>query len=351
MKSKKMCIIILGIIVMLLAGAGSVTVIVDPFFHYHAPMEWQSYSLYNQRYQNDGITRHFEYDAMITGTSMTENFKTSQCNELFEVNSIKVPYSGASYEELNEAISRAIDYNSDLKMVVMGIDTSRLFVDKDYMRYEDYPEYLYDNNVFNDVNYFFNKEILLGDTFDALRASLNGKESTTFDAYSNWDADAVYGAEAVLSIYERPEKSEEPMVLTEEDKNTLQETFRQNLVSTIEANPEIDFYLFFPPYSILYWDSMNQENGMERYIEGQKLAIEMLVPYDNVHLFSFYEEYEMICDLDNYKDWLHYSQKVSDQIMQWMCGGNYQITEENYMEHIEALREFYGAYDYEMIFQ
>ena len=59
------------------------TVIVDPFFHYHAPAGWMSYYLHNQRYQNDGILKHFDYDAMITGTSMTENFKTSEMDEIF----------------------------------------------------------------------------------------------------------------------------------------------------------------------------------------------------------------------------------------------------------------------------
>ena len=58
---------------------GLLIVVVDPFFHYHAPLESLEYPLIrdNERYQNDGILRHFTYDTIITGTSMTENFETS----------------------------------------------------------------------------------------------------------------------------------------------------------------------------------------------------------------------------------------------------------------------------------
>lgn len=53
-----------------------ITVYIDPLFHYHKPLQGYGYPLDNERYQNDGITRNFEYDSITTGTSMVENFKT-----------------------------------------------------------------------------------------------------------------------------------------------------------------------------------------------------------------------------------------------------------------------------------
>lgn len=58
-------------------------------FHYHAPLKFLSYPLVNERYQNNGIVRHFDYDSVITGTSMTENFKTSEAQKLFGSDFIK----------------------------------------------------------------------------------------------------------------------------------------------------------------------------------------------------------------------------------------------------------------------
>lgn len=50
-------------------------------YHYHAPLEDFAYLLdrNNERYQNYGILSHFSYDTIITGTSLTENFKSSEC--------------------------------------------------------------------------------------------------------------------------------------------------------------------------------------------------------------------------------------------------------------------------------
>lgn len=68
--------IVLQIFALLVATVMVITI--DPFFHYHLPNPKFFYPLYNQRSQNDGIEKHFSYDGMIIGTSMTENFKVSE---------------------------------------------------------------------------------------------------------------------------------------------------------------------------------------------------------------------------------------------------------------------------------
>ena len=67
----------LGLTAAGLLAFGGLVAAVDPFFHFHGPAEGLSYALDSERYQNDGISRHFTYDAVMTGTSMTENFKAS----------------------------------------------------------------------------------------------------------------------------------------------------------------------------------------------------------------------------------------------------------------------------------
>ena len=93
------CTLIFFLVAMIIIG-GFVYVI-DPYFHYHKPF-FSYFKLDNQRYQNDGIAKNFDYDAIITGTSMTENFKTSEFDELFNVKSVKMSFSGGSFKEINE---------------------------------------------------------------------------------------------------------------------------------------------------------------------------------------------------------------------------------------------------------
>ena len=78
--------------------------LVDPFFHYHKPLEQLAYPIDSERYQNDGISRNFTYDAVLTGTSMMENFKASRFDSLFGVASVKIPYAGGYYKEVDQAV-------------------------------------------------------------------------------------------------------------------------------------------------------------------------------------------------------------------------------------------------------
>ena len=98
-------------LIIVLSGIGVLSYLVyrvDPFFHYHKPeVENYYYPLDNQRSQNDGIARHFDYNAIITGTSMIENFRTSDMDARFDCNTIKLPFSGAYYKENRDVIKKA----------------------------------------------------------------------------------------------------------------------------------------------------------------------------------------------------------------------------------------------------
>ncbi|MBQ6904162.1 MAG: hypothetical protein IJQ26_06530, partial [Lachnospiraceae bacterium] len=54
----KRCIIILCAVLLLIAV---LTAWLDPFFHYHAPRQGFYYALKNERAQNDGIVKQFDY--------------------------------------------------------------------------------------------------------------------------------------------------------------------------------------------------------------------------------------------------------------------------------------------------
>ena len=139
MNTKKFFLGVIFGAIILMATLALPTIVVDPCFHYGAPKE--TYLLHNQRYQNDGIIKHFEYDAIITGSSMTENFKTTQLDSLFHTQSIKVPYSGARFKEIDQAVNVAINTNSDLKMVIRSLDIPILDAPKDSVRYDNYLAY------------------------------------------------------------------------------------------------------------------------------------------------------------------------------------------------------------------
>lgn len=348
---KKWTMMFILAVSILLLGLGSVTVVIDPYFHYHKPLSNLQYVIENQRYQNNGIVKHFDYDAVVTGTSMSENFKTTQMKEIFGVNAVKVPFSGSSYKEINDNLKVAAAHNPNLKMIVRCLDYDDILCPADMMNYEEdsYPRYLYDDFLFNDAEYVLNKEILLGDTLAVIDYTKAGGTTTDFDTYGNWMEGRTFGREALDKLYERPEKAAE-IAITEDDYRMVEENIKKNVTDLAQEYPEIEFYLFFSPYSIYFWDQINREGNLNRQLAAEKYAIELMLQCDNIHLFSFFTEFDMICNLDHYKDVVHYHEDINSQILRWMKEGTHELTRENYEGYCAQMRDFYQNYDYDSLF-
>lgn len=323
--------------------------IFDPYFHFHKPFSFVSYRMYDERYTNDGISRHFDYDAMITGTSMAQNFKTSEADALFGVNAVKETFSGAGYKELSQNLERALQRNDRLGTVIWTMDSNSLIRDKDYDQYEGYPTYLYDDNPWNDVSYVFNKNVWYHGVLPNLIMTLKGEPSTTFDEYSSWEKEMGY--EYVMQSYDRWEqKAETAPGLTEADVKMVTANIQQNFVDLVNRYPDTTFYIFYTPYSICWWDFMNQEGMINYYFEAELIATKLLLECPNVRLYNFHDKYDIITNLDNYRDKEHYGAHVNSMILEWLSDGDGLVTKDNYMELFEKEKEYYLNYDYESIF-
>lgn len=337
----------------LLLLMGGATAVIDPYFHYHKPLDGLGYPVSNERYNNNGIVKNFDYDAIITGTSMTQNFKASEFDQIFGVQSVKVPFSGAGWKEVGDNLAIAASHNPQLRTVLWGLDYNQLLQRYDWTRYEkdSYPWYLYDDNPFNDVSYLLNKTVLFGATKNVLDYTRSGGVTTSFDAYGNWMALVdVFGKEAILKNYSRQSKADAQIAFYEKDEQIVKTRVERIIHPLVEQNPDVDFFCFFTPYSILYFDSLNQSGTLERQLDAEKCAVELMLPYDNIHLFSFFTQYDMICNLDNYKDSGHYLEDVNSQMLQWMHDGVGELTKDNYEAYFAEMREFYLNYDYDALF-
>ena len=349
MKSRNFVILTLSLTVLLLLGFVGMNVYVDPLFHYHAPSQSFEYPLWDERYMNDGITRHFTYDAILTGSSMTENFRTSQWDAYFGTHSIKIPFSGGTYKEVGDAIRKAFAYNPDIKYVMRSLDSTMLVADADSLDYNDYPNFLYDSNPLNDVNYVLNKDLYLKYTEYVFTFNRLGGVSSTFDVYKNWGRGETYNGEQLKNSYTRVIPVEEERLFLKEDQDRMLENLEQNVLSLAKEHPDTQFYLFDPPYSILAFDDYNR-NGMLGYmLDAWELEVEALLSYDNIRFFAFYDAPEVITNLDYYRDSLHDGQVISDFILECMASGAHEITRDNSDAYFSAIRDFYLHYSYDSI--
>lgn len=353
MKEKRFIFSVLISFVIFITIFAIPTIIVDPLFHYRAPLPCFNYVLNqnHQRYLNDGITRHFDYEALITGTCMTQVFKASRVEELWGLKTIKVSLGGAPYAEVTNQIDRTLQRNPDCKVVIRSLDNYFGWA-PDYLHYET-PDYLYDDSYFNDTLYVLNKEIFLRNTLPVIRASFDSakEDITSFDEYgSEFVRERKAGKDKVLAKYERPKQ-----IAT----GTLYKDWHENYAKSIEKNfcalakkyPNTNFIAFIPPYSIAQWDYHNRRSEIDDFINLYQLAVEKMLEYPNIQVFCFWQEHDIIENLDNYSDQTHYDKHVYDFIVERMGHGKNLLTRQNYRAYFESAKAYYNNYNYDAIFE
>jgi len=341
-KWSKMVIILLASLVL---GVALLTYIVDPYFHYHKPIKGLKYRMYEQQYINDGIARHFEYDTIIIGNSLSENMQASQVDELFDCKSIKIPYSGAGYKELWSAIGRALEYNNDVKTVYVMLDMDDAVKGEKYVRYSNYPEYLYDDSIWNDAKYLWNKDIFYRGVLYNLMMTFTGKESTTFDEYSTKVSKT--GAEVVIPmIGEIPQEPVELRIYEEDDIENVIENINTNVFGVTKEYPDTEFVLIYAPFSIAKWARYYGEGEVDYRLQSIETAIECFLTQENITLYSFQDDFSLVCDMDYYRDTVHYSVEACEYMMENIAMDKEPITKENYLDYCNEISEFYSEYDY-----
>ena len=89
-----------------------------------------------------------------------------------------------------------------------------------------------------------------------------------------------------------------------------------------------------------------QTKQLNAQLEAEKLAVEMMLAEENIQVFAFADQIEMIENLDNYTDSLHYGEWINEDILTWMHEGKYRLTSDNYEDYCDHVRTLYLEYDY-----
>ena len=350
---RKKFILTLVFIALLLFAVSGIVYFFDPFFHYHKPYDGISYILDNERYQDHGIAENFEYDTVITGTSMCENFSASLCDSLFSAKTVKIPMGGAYYKEAGEFEGYILSKNPSVKRIIRSVDLEFALYDKDYSNPDaPAPVYLYDENIFNDVEYLFNKDVHFYYIPNMISRSIKGEEPDDFDSFMRFQEFMTFSKEKVLSTVKQVSIPSEQRGLTAEEEQMLRESIEQNFIPNVAAHPEVEFYYFIPPYSAAWIYKEQLSKGRYGcFEEMMELFCEELLPYENVKLFCFYDCYDTVTDLDKYTDVIHYSADINDMILESMTGKKHLLTPEGYNETLSEISGYYEEYDYDEMFK
>lgn len=317
----KAFLISLAAVILLVVG---IVVLFDPFYVYHKPLPGLKAVLSDKEYQCVGTLRNFDYDAVIAGSSVCENYNNKWFDEGFGVKSVKAIRSYGATADLIYLMNIAYE-NHDIKTVFYNIDPSSLYSSiEPTFESTGCPTYLYDGNILNDYQYLFNKDVL----FEKIPAML-AKSFTSYDEGDsyNWAQWKTFHHLMCMTMYERLEE-----VTPMQDPHMYDELAKQNtemLVNMVKSHPETTFKFFFSPYSMCWWDNAYRNGERDAVLNAQKICIDELLKYDNAELYYYQDDVDVIINLDNYMDTIHFSKDINHYICNNLIDEKDRLTEEN----------------------
>ena len=344
MKAKTFFIAVLAGVLACLGTFILLLSIEDPFFVMGGIGEGETALFDNQRYQMAGLIRRQDYSQVVMGTSLAANYRASWFTEGTGEKTLKITFPDGWISEFDTALNLAFRTHPGLDRVYFCLDPN-ILIRPDSERTVELPGYLYNQNPFDDVEYLIN-----ADTYQtALRTWLRRQSAQTvpLDAAYVWDEGYQFDRETVLSGYRRPEVSESTLPgdaclgAAEENLDVI--------CAWAQEHPDVSFVIWFPPYSILYWDMMLREGKADAILNAVEYAAQRLMEHDNVAVHCFLHATTYTTNLDFYTDHIHCSSVLTRWEAENLIEGKWRLTGENFPARLEELREFVKSYDYEAL--
>ena len=323
--------------------------IIDPYQQYRKPTLYKTFYGGNQRALNTGLAKNHNYNSVVIGSSMTENFLISKVSEIIN-NPIKLSISGGSAHEIFNTLNTVFKSNNNIETVLIGLDIYAVSGKIDRLRYGDnsLPLYLYDYNYLNDIFYLINfdtlKEFVKVITLPIIKKNdLNWNYENMYQWQDK--AENEFGKENVLKILK-----ESPIDNNKFDKNeysfeTLKKSFDYNFLALVKSNPNKNFIFFYPPYSIIAFKDWTEKDILFDIMKFKLYVNEEFSNLKNVILYDFQSAIEITTNLDNYKDFSHYHQNINHWMIEQIKENNYLVTKDNIDEHLENIRKQIEEYD------
>ena len=326
---KKFLITLLTLLIpMILIIVGMI--VIDPYFAYHKPIDGIPYTLDEDAYINAGILKNFDYDSVIIGSSLAALMEPSIVDEKLGANTVKTTISGASTKNGAFLMEYALN-NKEICNIIYSLDYNALLGDKSQLDRE-LPQYLYDKNPFNDLQYILNKDIWINGVFTLFDRNRKTPLITNFDEAYGFDKYVQFSRASVISNMPEGFFSDNfdnsfteyscaddyiNAISTIEPEFSVIANISSNIVPIIENNPNVQFYIYMAPMPVLSWYSTIAEQGeagINQVCANLYYVFNELSKYDNCHLGFFYCE-DMTYDMYRFCDLIHWDRNVGRSII------------------------------------
>lgn len=338
----------LVLLLLLLGGVAALNYVVDPFQHYRlAPREQVRFPRVLQRYINPGLARHAEYDFIITGSSLMENYNLAEVAQICNARPVNLATSAMAAYEQRKILELALRHRRP-KAVVMSLDFNSFAAPLDGSLpeiTEPLPLYLYNDNPLDDYSYLLAGPVAMR-SLAILRDVPVGRYSTDPDRAWSWDHEVNFSRARALQGID-PASINRNFHQGPRTIEHMRASFEANIVPLVERNPGTRFTLVFPPYSIVVWADFVQRGQLEVSLAFKRYVVQRLASLPNVRLLDFQWDGAITHNLDLYADIYHFSPAINRQILAAACEDQprHQLTGETIDRFESALRAQVLAFD------
>jgi len=309
-----------GATALLVAAAATTIFVLDPF-QVLRPARGTP-NLYGvPEFQIPGLARFYPYDAVVIGTSTSNNFTPDDLAAALGWRAMTCALAGSSIDEQRAALDLALR-TGKVRDVFWGLDPFD-FLPPDR---RGFPYYLYGDPGWRTAPYFVN----LGALEHGLRTLMTPAAARVtlaqWNANRAWDRSYVYGRQQVLTAWKHrhtigPTPLPENAALAAAAVDT-------GIVAVIRAHPSVRFDLVLLPYTALYYRMLAVERPreFEAFCRIDTAIVAGASALPNAAVFNFRDADEMVLDLDRFHDLLHFSADVSREIVRDVAAGRGRVT-------------------------
>lgn len=325
MTRKCWCLFTAAMLAVSLAIMVALVVIVDPFEIYHRALFYHPpYASETQMYAGAGVAKSYTYDSIIVGSSMTENCRPSVYDDAL----------GGRFVKLSMNAGQSLDHAKMMEIAFRTHDVKRVVYGMDFFSFSLYhtnqkaktPDYLYDDILCNDVQYWFNKSVLFTHIPRALAHIGTPDEDQTRDSMYLWQPPEMPG-ESGLRARVNLSAPIPAQADTARGEEFVSLGLEHNLLPFIRAHRDTTFTIFFPPYSLLYWADQAAGGNLDTCIAQKNLMAKTLLAEPNVELFDFQAHFDWTQSYDLYYDLIHYISSVNDEMAYLLADGVCRVSD------------------------
>ena len=338
--SHQLTLVLLAVSVATLAPA-AVNYLVDPYQIFHEIDGEMPELHHDSREQNPSLIKHClgspdtKFDTVIIGTSMGQNFDPSEIQSILGTGRVLKLNMAGSLPEMDLLIMEKVLKSPNVKRVLWELTPYYRALEPTPLEDIDtFPRHLYGDSWSDIARTLFNT-----DTISATRRVLKtDRPPMAYEDWNEWYEEDQWEPrrqkelidkfpEHIAKVIEEHPRDERILDHLPPEIDALDYPIFERIAELIRSRPDVEFDLFFPPRSTLYYALWSTD--LARLFQMQPNAVRILsrVPGASVHGFD--DVGEIVRDLTNYKDLGHYGPQINRRMVMSIADRTHLLTMDN----------------------